>query len=378
MLEEMRAIPGPLFLLPGHAMQQLDRHPEQPPEEAFWQRYSPHHEFPLSTVTTAAVCGLAVALVFVASVVVGMSRHDERRKPAEMDVVEIAGGGGAEGPGPQGAGLDASGKEGKAENVSTHQTRRESPKEEKVAALKNPVKALILKLPPDTRPEPKDTSSNDAIFAQLSEEAKKMEAKARQDVERAMQAAGPKGSKNPGAGGGTGGGAGKGSGVKQGPGSGTGATGRVLTKRQRRELRWRIDFSGTGEEHLAKLKALHITLAIPTGQPYRFWVVDLTRTPLVGKIADLSQQKDKIKWFNTRQESLQALSVALRKHGLRLPGVPPYVVIFLPPAMEQEMIQLEHDYRGLEEDQIELTEFEIQRRPDGSFGPVVVAQRAKR
>ena len=23
-----------------------------PPEEKFWQRYSPHHEFPLSTVTS--------------------------------------------------------------------------------------------------------------------------------------------------------------------------------------------------------------------------------------------------------------------------------------------------------------------------------------
>jgi hypothetical protein len=357
--------------------QPTEMQPEQPPEEAFWQRYSPHHEFPLSTVTTAAVCGLGVGLVALAVVLVGLSRHDERRKPAEMDVVEIAGGGGTEGPGTKGAGLDASGKE-KAENVPTQQTHPKAPKEDKVASLKNPVKTPVLKLPQDTRPEPKDNSSNEAIFNQLSEEAKKLDAKARQDVERAMQAAGPKGIKEPGVGGGSGGGTGKGVGTKKGPGSGTGNTGRVLSKRQRRELRWRIDFSGTGEEHLDKLKALHITLAIATGVPYRFLVVDLTHSPLAGKMTDLSRQKDKIKWFNTRPESLRALALALQKHGLPLRSVPPYVVIFLPPAMEHEMIQLEHDFKGLEEDQIELTEFEIQRRPDGSFGPVVVAQRPKR
>jgi hypothetical protein len=53
-------------------------------------------------------------------------------------------------------------------------------------------------------------------------------------------------------------------------------------------------------------------------------------------------------------------------------------VIFLPPGVEKEMIGLEHDYKGLEENQIELTEFEIQRRDDGRFGPVVVRQVPRR
>ena len=185
--------------------------------------------------------------------------------------------------------------------------------------------------------------------------------------------AGKAGLKNPGRGGGTGGGVGTGIGKKTGPGGGTADKGVLRTKRQRREYRWKIDFSGTGEQHLEKLRALGITLAVPTHQRGIFLLMDLSRTPPTGRPDNLGQFADQIKWFNTSAPSLRELARALR-----LREAPNFVVIFLPEAMEEEMIRLEHDYKGLEENQIERTDFEIRRRDDGTLGPVVVAQQPKR
>jgi len=57
--------------------------------------------------------------------------------------------------------------------------------------------------------------------------------------------------------------------------------------------------------------------------------------------------------------------------GLR--DLPQYAVIFLPTDMEDEMLRLEEAFQNRREDQIQLTEFEIQRQGDG-FRPVVVRQ----
>jgi hypothetical protein len=59
---------------------------------------------------------------------------------------------------------------------------------------------------------------------------------------------------------------------------------------------------------------------------------------------------------------------------LKLPRTPSSAFIILPEAVEDEMVRLEHEYQGLQEHQIERTEFRIERRPDGSIGPVVVRQ----
>jgi hypothetical protein len=346
--------------------------PEQPPEEAFWERYSPHHEFPLSTVTSVGLFGLAVGLVAVASVLIGLSRNDERGKPPKMDVVEEAqGGGGKDGFGPEGAGLNAKGGPGKAENVPTkQQAKADPPKTEQAAqTLKNlPDKAkLTVK---NTEPEPKvDSTGQNAIgeLRQQAEEAVKVAMEQPKAPEKGPP--GKKGLRNPGEGGGFGGGKGKGFGTKEGPGTGNDPNGVVRTKRQRRELRWRIYFSGTGEQHLAKLRALAITLALPTRARGQFQVWDLTSNPPHATITDLRAQQNKIKWISQDPKSLPDLARALR-----LREIPPYAVIFLPQAVEEEMIQLEHDYKGLEENQIKLTEFEIRRRPDGGFSPVVISQ----
>src|SRR5262249_4726354 len=141
-----------------------------------------------------------------------------------------------------------------------------------------------------------------------------------------------------------------------------------LTRQQRREMRWRIDFSGDPAEHVRKLKALKITLAVPTSKPGLFLLADLTQTPSMTRLDDLGAHRDKVKWFNSHQPSLQGLMTQLQ-----LPQLPRYAVIFLPDEMEQEMLRLEEQHEGLREDQIELTEFEIRPQGDG-YRPVVVRQ----
>jgi hypothetical protein len=350
--------------------------PEAPPEEAFWQRYSPHHEFPLGTASAVGLFGAAVGLLIVASVLVNLSRHDERREPPKMDVVEEAqGGGGTGGFGPEGAGPDATGKESKVENVQPQKPVREkdSKAPQVTQAFKTPLPKQELKVPV-VPPDTKETETGQEQIAAVVTQAQAMEEKARKDVAKAMKAAqGRKGVVNPGEGGGSGGGSGGGVGNKKGPGAGTSPTGVVRTKQERRGFRWRIDFSGTAEQHLAKLRALGITLAVPTGIPGRFFVMDLNRTPPTRTMTDLSRQMNKVKWFNTKAESVRELA-----RVLGLPTVPPYVVIFLPQKMEQELADLEQSYKGLNENQIELTEFEIRQRPDGSYGPVVIRQVPKR
>src|SRR5438105_13711192 len=62
-----------------------------PFEEPFWSRYSPHHEFPLSSATSVALhvlalVGLIVAGWFVANLL--------EKSKLEVDTLTLAGGGG--------------------------------------------------------------------------------------------------------------------------------------------------------------------------------------------------------------------------------------------------------------------------------------------
>src|SRR5437763_51161 len=67
--------------------------PMLPPDESFWQRYSPHHEFSLAAMTSFFVHGLVVGIMCLWALGVLWYLFQgaaENRKPPSMDVVQIS------------------------------------------------------------------------------------------------------------------------------------------------------------------------------------------------------------------------------------------------------------------------------------------------
>src|SRR5947209_9503000 len=89
-----------------------------PPEEKFWQRYSPHNEAPLSGVTSTVIHALAIGLLLLIIYVHSMTKLDDATRALPLEVVKFGAGkdgqGGAGGVGPGGG--DLIDREGGGEN----------------------------------------------------------------------------------------------------------------------------------------------------------------------------------------------------------------------------------------------------------------------
>ena len=66
--------------------------PLLPPDEQFWKRYSPHHEFPLATATALFVYGLVLGISILWLLWVAFQLDSDSNKPVSMDVVMLAAG----------------------------------------------------------------------------------------------------------------------------------------------------------------------------------------------------------------------------------------------------------------------------------------------
>jgi hypothetical protein len=344
-----------------------------PPDQRFWKRYSPHHEFPLSLVIAIFLHIAAVVLmVFAAAWFIA---SQERAAPPRMDLVEIEGGSPAlDGLG-TGDTLKGSGDKDK-ENVgeaSGDKLRPPRPDEMKIAKLKEPVEGPKLKFPGPEN-EVSDEEGDDP-FARLDQKSKQAAADIIQATKPPPPPAGTKskGVKGGGKSIGTGGPKGKGGtgkGNRTGPGKGTRAYGQALTDQRKRQMRWQILASLDGQIHLAKLKALRVTLVMPSGKQGEYKLFDLERSLLPQMTKRLEQLADKVWWTNNDPAEVQALARVL---GLR--EMPPCFVIFLPKALEDRMVQLEEEYQGAREEQIEKTIWDVPQR-DGRFAsePHIVRQ----
>ena len=70
-----------------------------PPEQKFWQRYSPHHEFPWSTVISVSIYVFAGLLVFALVRLAIRDSEDNKSLPVAMIAEPEGGGGNREGVG---------------------------------------------------------------------------------------------------------------------------------------------------------------------------------------------------------------------------------------------------------------------------------------
>src|SRR5262249_40675398 len=148
--------------------------------------------------------------------------------------------------------------------------------------------------------------------------------------------------------GGSGQGGGQGAGTGMGEGDGVGNGKGKLTLRQKRVLRWTMIFTTAhGEDYARQLQGLGAMIAVPeAGGDYRLFR-DLSQRPHVrGDIEDLGKLNS-IYWIDDKRESVGGLTRAL---GIN--PTPAHVVAFFPVELENKLLELEKNYRGLKEDEI--------------------------
>jgi hypothetical protein len=345
-----------------------------PPDEVFWQRYSPHHECLFSWLSSFTLHALVVGLMILIGIAVAMGRHSDQRRPPSMDVVQLEGG--------QGDGLEdgESGPAGAGQANALKSEAVENPSPE----TKTPVEpaAKLTELPKtqfEIPPVPDINTSDASADSAFEESLQKIKEDADQQVKKAMKIqAPPRTASTAGSGAKTGVGTGQGGpgqGVGRGkkgtgPGAGGGG-GRAATRAEILAHRWRFDLTGTPREHADKIDTVGFILAIPSARGDFLVVRDLKRRPVQAKAENLAPYKDAIKWYNTTAPSVQGLA---RELGLGFQ--PRFVVLLLPKDREEKMAEAEARYaqsQGRSLNTIRATWFDF-RLQSGTFEPIVIRQ----
>jgi hypothetical protein len=326
-----------------------------PPEEEFWQRYSPHHEFPLSSATSIALHLLILALLAVAGWWI-VSMGSARSAPLPDVPVYVEPGGG-NGPGQNGSGPGGDRRDGQVEDVGPDQQKHDRPIDPTPKRLVQP--PVVPPLPP------KDDADLRRLLResdQAKDELERITEANRQKFRQALRRAG-----RPGPGG---------KDKDKGPGNGPGPGG--LGTPEQRELRpgrWVMVFDTySGDDYARQLDSLGAYLGIPhkDGEKVSYLIIrDLHARPATAKFEDLADI-GRIHWTDSKRESIAPLCQAL---GIR--PVPDHVLAFFPEELERKLLRLELQYKGLREDQIRETRFKIRKTADG-HEPVVIEQTPKK
>ena len=320
-----------------------------PPEERFWKRYSPHHEFSISSSASTALHVVGIAVLILGAAL--LARLGFGARPVEVQPIVIAGGGG-----------DPHGKEGpntgtghEPEVINTPNpesvAKAEAPKEE----LKAPEKEVTPILPPTDQTAARQIEDPGSTLMSIDKGARdKMNA----PIARGNRSKGKGGT---GEGGGKGKGKGTGTGDLQGPGKIN------VEQREKRQLRWTMTFNTRdGEDYLRQLHALKAILAIESPSGEYLVIEDLRKRPVVPVAKSLSEI-NRIYWIDDRPESVRSLA-----RGLQMPPPTRFIALF-PLELEQELLRKELAYHGLREEDIGETRFQV-RATGRSYEPFVVSQ----
>jgi hypothetical protein len=329
-----------------------------PPEEQFWKHYSPHHEFPLSSVTSVGLHILVLALLMLLGWVAYKLGIEDNKPPEVVTVVVGGGGGSKEGvPGANGDGLG-------------------QPPPEAVVQPPNPANPPAGEVK-DLRPQVEDVDpltlprSDDGRNRAISiapEVSRRLNGISRDARAKWFGSLGSPGQGGPGRGSRTG----TGDGPSGGPGNGPG---QPLSQRQKRVLRWSMTFNTeNGDDYARQLAGLKpgggAILAVPVGEDGYEVLRDLSRRPARGKVEDLAALQ-RIFWIDKKPESVAGLARALQ-----IPP-PPFFVAFFPRDLEEELARLEKQKAGnVSEDDIAETRFGVVPSADG-YRPVVRSVRLK-
>ncbi|HEV3085350.1 MAG TPA: hypothetical protein VGY66_36690 [Gemmataceae bacterium] len=326
-----------------------------PPEERFWKRYSPNHEFPLSSASSALMHLFALGIL-----VLGAHTFAKWETPVDVDAIEIGGGGGR----PDGAEGPATGKFAHNEDVkdvvdSTVPVPKVPPRGENLKEV-DKLNQKVVETPDQRLIDDETSVENRKRLSALGEQVRdRLNALQRGQASKGL--------------GGTGEGGGEGTGKGPGKGSGVGpGTGRI-DKRQERQKRWTMIFNiRDPEDYARQLSALGAYLAVPGSREGEYLVIeDLSRRPVVARLRNISDI-NRMFWIDDKADAVEPLFRVLGYEK-----IPSYFVAFFPVELERELLKKELEYKNLPESKIEETKFQIKHTGGSKIEPVVISQEAK-
>ena len=320
-----------------------------PPDERFWQKWSPHHEFPLSTLASIAIHIVVIGLFLIYIAKLMKFGDDKSAVPIRVMSVLSDSDGTLGGPG-----------SGGGDPKETVETRPDptDPKpfipDTRLAA----VQPVLASWAPELAQNPDEVRTvanlpNLDKLGKINDELRKQLAK------------------------GVTGGAGKGPESGKGDlnqkGKADGGPGDANST-ARRTLRWTIQFSTTGgRDYLDQLQALKATLLIP--QPPNFnkanIIRDLSKANRGEPIDDVSTIKMMF-FVDDRRDSVMDVADALEL-GFR----PPHFIAFFPKDIEEELAKKERTFHNRNANEIISTTFRVLVR-DGKYTITVTDQAVKR
>jgi hypothetical protein len=353
-----------------------------PPEEQFWKRYSPHHEFSLSSATSAALHILGIGLLLLIAYVIWSNRPQKPSDVPQMDVVlpdsaglmdqgapRVAQDGGGRG------GVGGTGTKGRQEDVREDEKKDVDSGNPDDERLKDPP------VPPPPIPDRSAALTKDGtrtiVDGDVPKELSRMAKKSYRVLAQRAPRKKSKGSKD--GGGGAGGDKGRGRDSKSRDNGRGEGKGQLEQQRARRQLRWRVVFStSSGRDYQDQLSALRAILVIGefelvNGAPvrdeqgnarlkYEKVIRHLSNSPARVSIENVRTIPG-IFWIDDKRESVAALA-----QSLGLPGpLPPLIAAFFPRNVEEELRYLERKKYGGPENKIDSTVFRVVPSPSGKY-----------
>lgn len=320
-----------------------------PPDEEFWDKYSAHAEFPISTVATVFL-HVAIGAVLIVILTQLMNRGDDKSS-VPIKLVEVTGGDDKSGDGSAGSG-------GIADPIARAEA---NPLEAIAKNLPDP--KMLPKVVEDVKKEiqTEDPNANLPVAAQNAAAFATIDKKVRDS----MLGLGGKKGDGPGDGSGFSGEKGKGPG-----GKGASST---LARSCRWVLRFKISSAADYLDQLATLGAIIVVPTPPQNDPCVLFS-DL-RNPRQRKtvsLADLSVYSDQFKFSEAREGVKSSLATALG-----LGSDPPSLWVIMPKKFEDELARKERNYRNRREEDIEETVFQMVIR-GGTYDILVYDQIPKR
>jgi hypothetical protein len=310
-------------------------------EEDFWDKYSPHFEFPLANVASIVIHIVVFGLFLL--YISNQLKFDAKTPPR---IVGIDIDPSSQGTGTGKAGSGGGQEEAREDNVTPMNEQQVAPQIDLERSMVQ-ARSWAPELAQDPRAlEAVAQSPNKKKLDQLGDALK-----------RRLLGLGDK----------TGAGGGEGTGTSGQTGTGAGGLGDSASS-ARRSARWILLFrTENGRDYLAQLGSLQAHILVPKGNKYLYWT-DLTNLGNPKEILEKDIPNDRMTFIDNSADSVPKVVSAL---GLDFKS--DVFIALIPKDVENDLAAKERAYRNRTEDQIKETTFRVLVR-GGKYTVTVVDQ----